>query len=104
MPSSMSKGTNYAVGRRFEYERMKAYRLLGATVLRTAGSHGPFDIIAIYPNGYAHFIQCKVVDSEAAAKRLIEEFKTSPPFCGANFTQVMEVKIKGTSTVLSWSC
>ena len=99
----MSKGTNYQIGRRFEYERAAYYRGQGATVLRTAGSHGPYDLVVITAGGYVYMIQCKVVSSEAEAKRLIEQFKKDPPFKGVDFVQIMEVKIKGTSKLLSWS-
>ena len=93
---------NYLAGRRFEYERMKHYRSLGCHVMRTSGSHGKFDLIAILSTGHAYFIQCKSVVDEATAKRLIASFKKEPPFKQAHFTQVMEVKIKG-GKIISWT-
>ncbi len=38
---------NYLRGRRFEYAAKKYLEDKGWIVMRTAGSHGPFDIIAI---------------------------------------------------------
>lgn len=39
----------YGRGRRYEYKISKKLRAEGWTVLRTAGSHGLFDLIAIKP-------------------------------------------------------
>ena len=53
---------NYIAGRRFEYKVKKYYEDKGYTVLRTSGSHGFADLIAIkpLPNGrIIIFIQCK---------------------------------------------
>ena len=38
---------NYVSGRRFEYTIKKALEKLGWIAIRSAGSHSPFDIIAI---------------------------------------------------------
>ena len=38
---------NYVSGRRFEYAIKKALEKLGWIAIRSAGSHSPFDIIAI---------------------------------------------------------
>jgi Holliday junction resolvase len=38
---------NYEAGRRFEYTIKKALEKLGWIAIRSAGSHSPFDIIAI---------------------------------------------------------
>lgn len=41
--------SNYRRGAAFEYERLEFHRNNGAIfVCRTAGSHSPFDVIAIY--------------------------------------------------------
>lgn len=88
---------NYQSGRRWEYEVMAQRRELGCTVMRTAGSHGFADVIAINTSGGVDFIQCKVTESETTAKRLIETFRKDPPFKAgaAKFHQTMAVKIKG---------
>lgn len=41
----------YAKGRRLEYRAMADLRAQGYSVLRTAGSHGVFDLIAIAERG-----------------------------------------------------
>lgn len=53
--------TNYASGRRIEYKAMQKLRDDGATfVCRTAGSHSPFDVIALFDNPpHSLWIQCK---------------------------------------------
>lgn len=59
---------NYLRGVRFEREVMKIFRDAGFIVLRTAGSHSPYDVVLIkegvFKDGVkriAHvaFVQCK---------------------------------------------
>lgn len=53
---------NYLAGRRFEYKVKKYYENKGYTVLRTSGSHGFADLVAIKRQDHLiHilFIQCK---------------------------------------------
>jgi len=87
---------NYHIGRKFEYEVMNELKGPGCAVMRTAGSHGPFDVIAINKDGACGMIQCKVVETEAEADRLIRAFRERPPFPPASceFVQRIEVKIK----------
>ena len=50
----------YVKGRRYEYKVKKDYEALGYVVLRTAGSHGFADLIAISTaTREVIFIQCK---------------------------------------------
>jgi Holliday junction resolvase-like predicted endonuclease len=52
---------NYIAGRNFEYKVKKYYEKQGYTVLRTSGSHGFADLIAIKHDYISSiiFIQCK---------------------------------------------
>ena len=89
---------NYEKGRRFEYERAAHHRARGCKVLRTAGSHGDFDLVVVTPNGHVEFVQCKVTSDEGEARRMITAFKSSPPWGldrHADYNQVLEVKILG---------
>lgn len=99
----MSPNNNYVAGRRFEYKRRSHYHRLGyEEVIRTAGSHGAFDLICINSDRPVLCVQCKRVEDRAAAKRLMEKFKTSPPFPPSEFiTQVMDVYVKKDREVLS---
>lgn len=94
----------YQAGRRFEYARMNHHRAQGREVMRTAGSHGLFDLIVIYPLGDVELIQCKSTSDETLATRMLEVFKNNPPlgFRGrAEYQQVLEVKVKGQRGVRS---
>ena len=66
---------NYIAGRRFEYKVKKYYEDKGYTVLRTSGSHGFADLIAVR-NGVNPkrivFIQCK---NRKPTKQEIEKFE-----------------------------
>jgi Holliday junction resolvase len=51
---------NYVKGRKKEYKIMKEYKENGWVCLRSAGSHGFADVIAIHPTQkIVHFIQAK---------------------------------------------
>lgn len=71
---------NYLRGRRLEYQVKKAYEAEGYKVMRTAGSHGDFDLIAVYEGTYLTaviFIQCKSVKkaTPSVVANLIKEVK-----------------------------
>ena len=66
---------NYIAGRRFEYKVKKYYENKGYTVLRTSGSHGFADLIAVRNEGSLKrivFIQCK---NRKPTKQEIEKFE-----------------------------
>lgn len=93
---------NYEKGRRFEYERAAHHRARGCEVMRTAGSHGLFDLVLITPNGHVEFVQCKVTSDEGEARRMINAFRANPPMGldrNADYNQVMEVKILGKGVI-----
>ena len=50
--------TQYQRGVRFEYKVKKEYEERGCYVIRSAGSHGLFDLVAVDETG-VEFIQCK---------------------------------------------
>jgi hypothetical protein len=52
--------SRYSEGTRFEYSLRDWYRARGYTVVRSAGSHGPFDLLAFNVEGDVRLIQCKV--------------------------------------------
>lgn len=95
---------NYLRGVRFERERLKHYKeVMKHEVMRTAGSHGKFDIITVdAPRAIVTLIQCKVVSSLSQAESLIQKFRESPPLVPmANIHQCMEVKVTGSKEVHS---
>jgi len=89
---------NYIAGRNLEYKTAKEWRDSGHLVLRTAGSHGPFDLVAV--NNHRHnvtFIQCKRVETSSEAARLIRDFKKDPPIkpmIYSKFDQAIVIYIK----------
>ncbi len=62
---------NYLAGRRFEWKVRKVLEAQGWTVMRTAGSKGPVDLIAVQP-GRVQFVQCK---NRTPTKRELESAK-----------------------------
>lgn len=95
---------NYLRGRRFEYEVAKTLKEQGYEVMRTAGSHGKFDIIALRSGVKPIFYQCKVTDNERTANRMGAEFKENPPFLGCKeFHQCLMVKVSRTGIQSYWA-
>lgn len=66
--------SNYTRGREKEYEVMKRLREEGYECIRTAGSHGPFDVVAIGPQG-VRFVQVKRVRPGTNWRREYEKAK-----------------------------
>jgi Holliday junction resolvase len=65
---------NYEKGRRKEYKLKKELEREGLIVLRTAGSHGFADLIAIDKSiRIIRFIQCKPDNFSETDKRKLEE-------------------------------
>ena len=56
---------NYLRGVRFEREVMKIFKDAGFIVMRTAGSHSPFDVVLVKESkelkkiAHVAFVQCK---------------------------------------------
>lgn len=83
--------TNYVRGRNFEYKRRKAWQRDGYLVVRAAGSKSSWDLVAIKPGGAVVLIQCKTTKSHSVAKKLLSDFKHSPPLPIGQYTQCMEI-------------
>ncbi len=91
---------NYLSGRRFEYATMERWKTKGYACARTAGSHGFFDVIAVRLDRKPELIQCKVVEADSTSKRLLKSFKEST-IPSSFYHQVLEVKVKGSTTIQS---
>ncbi len=70
--------SNYSKGRKREYDVMDILKKAGYQCLRTAGSHGMWDVIAIGPSNI-RLIQVKLNRTPTPAeRRAIEEFRVAP--------------------------
>ena len=100
MPNS-----NYRAGRAFEYKRRKDWIRKGYEVVRSAGSHGVWDLCAVsihHPEWPVLLIQLKRVEKESQGKLLLKRFKESPPLTpSSHYHLVMEVQVKGSKEVMS---
>lgn len=91
---------NYQAGRRLEYQVVKEMRecLDYDAVMRTAGSHGPADVIGISKEVVC-LVQCKVVSDLAAVSRVVKALTKNPPFPRSDkYIQYIVVKLKGADT------
>lgn len=100
--------TNYERGRNFEYQRMRHYKSLGYTVVRSAGSHSPIDLVAIHPEDSVILIQCKRVKTQSQADRMLKDFNKHPPLKVRNsqtadptYVQRLEVYVSDLRQVVS---
>lgn len=82
---------------------MKYYKSLGFDVIRAAGSHGTWDLIATdWKRGIVEHVQCKMVSDLTTANRLLKQFRENPPFTQQfNMHQTLEVKVKGSTEIRS---
>lgn len=87
MPNS-----NYRRGRSFEYTCAELWREKGYTVIRAAGSHGEFDLVAYKKDRKPELIQCKLLKEEAPAKLLVKKFKEST-YPSSTYHQTIMVKV-----------
>lgn len=67
--------TNYRKGYELENKVVNALRENSYLAIRTSGSHSPFDVISISPEGDIHFIQLKRVSRNNFNKRELESFR-----------------------------
>lgn len=92
----------YRAGRAFEYRRKAAWQDAGYVVLRTAGSHGFADLIAIKPGGDVVLLQCKTTKSSSSAKKLLQQFKDTPPIVLGRYKIGIEIWDATNRTLLAW--
>lgn len=82
--------TKYSRGRAFEYRVKAYYEKHGWFVIRSAGSKGVADLVAIAPEGkYIHFVQCKLHGSISPDERqklfsIAEKYGAYPILASAN--------------------
>ena len=69
--------TNYSRGRSKEYELKRQLEEDGYTVLRTAGSHGAFDLICYKQDTEVSFYQVKYSMRSAPTKKELEAFENA---------------------------
>ena len=91
----MSPNFHYIAGRRREYQVKRDLERAGHYVLRSAGSRGHFDLVAInLENGKVTLVQCKNLQDKAAAKRIMAAFEKNPPLPKSDkYTQLMNVYV-----------
>jgi len=93
---------NYRAGANFEYKRKKYYESDGLHVIRSAGSHGKFDLTCLYDHMTPTLVQCKRVKTLSAAHRLLDAFVKSPPLAASDkYCQIMDVYVEEARAVFS---
>ena len=70
----------YTKGARNEYKTMRLLEIAGYICLRTAGSHGPFDVIALSASNIL-LIQCKSNEWPTPAERETMSLVPVPDNC-----------------------
>lgn len=67
--------THYSRGRAYEYKAKQELEREGYTVIRSAGSHGPYDLIAFKGPQPVRCIQIKRTSSPGGVKALLSKWK-----------------------------
>ena len=67
--------SNYTKGRVYEYKAKKQLEAEGYTVIRAAGSHGPWDLIAMRGEEPVRCIQIKRTKAINGHKTILNQFK-----------------------------
>jgi hypothetical protein len=70
--------TNYTRGRTKEYAVKKDLESQNYSVMRTAGSHGDWDLIAFQHEGPLHLIQIKYTKEGIPTKNELSRFEAAP--------------------------
>lgn len=71
--------TNYNIGRSAEWKARRALEKRGYLVLRSAGSRGPFDLVALHPDGVLCVqVKRKSELSLTEQEKLVEALKHLP--------------------------
>jgi len=93
---------SYVSGSNFEREVKHYYERSGYTAARTAGSHGPFDVVAwkIDAAGCCQMdvVQCKKENKKLKYTEDIEGLRNVP--CEASWRRLLYVKRKGRVEIL----
>lgn len=93
--------TNYLRGVRFERLRKKRWEEAGYHVIRASGSHGKFDLVAIYPGGIVNLIQCKVTASMKGVGKMVNDFQKKPPMLkSVSYNQCLEIWVRSERKLL----
>ena len=80
---------NYSRGRAYEYKAKKELEAEGYQVIRAAGSHGPWDLIAV-PRDVSKPVRCvqiKVTKVEKAIALLVRNFTDAQPPSAATMSE-----------------
>lgn len=86
---------NYIAGRSFEYKTKRLLEEGGYLVIRAAGSHGPYDLMAIHPGEPVRCIQVKRVQKEGAMKRLFFDWDQLEHQDNQNYREELWVWFRG---------
>ena len=99
---------NYIAGRRFEYKVKKYYENKGYTVLRTSGSHGFADLVAV-KNSFLSwwqnktktiiFIQCK---NQKPTKQEIKKFEEFDWLSSVDMSTIVYIDLIYPEKLKSW--
>ena len=88
-----------------EFGRRKHYQKRGWSVVRSAGSHGIWDLCGVRLEDPEHpvmFVQCKRVNTIQAAKAMLTKFEKDPPMPkSSHWIMRLEVQVKGSRDILS---
>jgi hypothetical protein len=85
----------YIAGRAYEYKAKRKLEEAGYHVIRAAGSHGKYDLMAVHEGFPVRCIQVKRVQKEGAMKRLFFDWDQLPHNDDKNYREELWVWFRG---------
>lgn len=83
--------THYSRGRAYEYKAKQELEADGYTVIRAAGSHGPYDLIAFKGPEPVRCIQIKHTKVAGGPEALLKKWKPTAGYSAENYREELWV-------------
>lgn len=87
--------THYSRGRSYEYKAKTELESEGYTVIRAAGSHGPYDLVAFKGNQPVRCIQIKRTKVDGGVRALFNKFKPTGGYSDTHYVEELWVWYNG---------
>lgn len=87
--------THYSRGRAYEYKAKQELESEGYTVIRSAGSHGPYDLIAFKGSEPVRCVQIKRTTSSAGVRALMNKWKPVQGYTDTHYVEELWVWYDG---------
>lgn len=92
---SLTMANHYSRGRAYEYKAKQQLEAEGYTVIRAAGSHGPYDLIAFRGSQPVRCIQVKRTKAPGGVKALLGKWQPMQAYSDTHYVEELWVWYDG---------